>query len=276
MPRRGREWRQLRIGNFQGDEFVNWSNRLSRAFLGFGLACGLAMVCHGSQPDFSYSGDTGPGFWAEKSPACATTASSRQSPVNIGEVVVDRQLLPLDVLAGETSFTVKNPGYTVVASPRSAALLTLNGTTFQLLQFHFHTLSEHTLHGRHAVMELHAVFQDASSQLTVIAVMYRVGRENPFLATILRVGLPQKTTSPAVTVDGLNLANAFTDLSSYYTYPGSLTTPPCSENVTWFVLQQFAEMSASQLQRFRDVLGNDFRPLQNLNDRVILATRRGR
>ncbi len=253
------------------------SIRLYGASLAYALVCSLSTFGQASAPDFSYSGDTGPGFWAERSPACAATPSSRQSPVDIQEVIEDRRLLPLDVLANETLFTLKNPGYTVVATPRSAAILTLNGTSFNLLQFHFHTLSEHTVAGRHAAMELHAVFQDVNSQqLAVIGIMYRVGRSDPFLAKILNAGLPAKSTSPTVTVNALNLADAFTDLSTYYNYPGSLTTPPCSENVTWFVLKQFKQISPAQLQIFRDVLGNDFRPVQKLNERRVLATSRGR
>jgi carbonic anhydrase len=223
-------------------------------------------------PDFSYSGDTGPGFWGETSPACAASPSSRQSPVDIRDVVIDRQLQPLDVVAGDTSYSLKNPGYTLVATPKSPAILTLNGTTSHLLQFHFHTLSEHTIHSKHAVMELHAVFEDTNSRLNVIGVLFRVGHENPFLASILQAGLPRKSSAPAVTVHGLNLADAFTNLGEYYTYPGSLTTPPCSEIVTWFVLEHTAELSPEQLRCFRDVLGNDFRPLQSLHNRVILAT----
>ena len=87
-------------------------------------------------------------------------------------------------------------------------------------------------------MELHAVFKDASSNFAVIGVLYSIGRTSPFLAKILSAGLPEKTTSPAVTVTGLNLGTAFTDLSSYYTYPGSLNTPPCSDNVTWLVIER--------------------------------------
>jgi carbonic anhydrase len=121
-------------------------------------------------------------------------------------------------------------------------------------------------------MELHAVFQDENSNLAVIGVLYRIGRPNPFLAKILSGGLPQKTTSDPVTVSDLNLANAFTDLSSYYRYPGSLTTPPCSETVTWLVLKQQAELSASQYEEFRKVLGNNFRPVQATNGRVVRAT----
>lgn len=76
-------------------------------------------------------------------------------------------------------------------------------------------------------------------------------------------------------VDQLDIGDSFTNLSAYYNYPGSLTPPPCSENVNWFVLKQWAEMSQDQLDSFRKVLGNDFRPLQKRNGRVVKSTLRG-
>jgi carbonic anhydrase len=221
---------------------------------------------------FSYTGDTGPGFWDEINSECATTSTSRQSPIDIDKAAVDRSLTPLDTDLQGTSFTLTNPGYTLKATPATSGTLTLNGIRYTLLQFHFHTLSEHSMKGKHSVMELHAVFQDENSNLAVIGVLYRVGKANPFLAKILSAGLPEKTTSDPVTVSDLNLANAFTDLSSYYTYPGSLTTPPCSETVTWLVLKQQDQLSASQYEEFRKVLGNDFRPLQATNGRLVRAT----
>jgi carbonic anhydrase len=215
--------------------------RLNRIFLagilGHMLCCSLAMTAR-QKAAFSYSGDTGPGFWGEINPACAGSPTSRQSPIDIHDAEEDPRLIPLDVVLGETSFTLTNPGYTVLATPETAGILALNGTTFSLVQFHFHTLAEHTVNGRRAVMELHAVFKDASSNFAVIGVLYSIGRTSSFLAKILSAGLPEKTTSPAVTVTGLNLGTAFTDLSSYYTYPGSLNTPPCSDNVTWLVIER--------------------------------------
>ena len=255
------------------------SSRTSVAgIFGYMLCCSFTLAAQTSATSatFSYSGDTGPGFWGEIDSACASTPASRQSPIDIDNVEVDRSLTPLDTVLGETSYTLTNPGYTVVATPHRAGTLILNGIPFSLRQFHFHTLAEHTIGGRRSVMELHAVFDDASSNSAVIGVLYRIGRANPFLATILSAGLPQKTTSPPVTVTGLDLATAFTDVSSYYTYPGSLTTPPCSENVTWLLLRQPAELTVSQFQEFRKGLGNDFRPLQARNGRVVLASPRRR
>jgi carbonic anhydrase len=254
------------------------SNRLFLAgIIGSILCCTLTVSAQAPKSSeghtsFSYTGDTGPGFWDEINSACATTSTSRQSPIDINKVAVDRSLTSLDAELEGTTFTLTNPGYTIKATPATSGTLVLNGTTYTLLQFHFHTLSEHTVKGQHSVMELHAVFQDQNSNLAVIGVMYRIGKANPFLAKILSAGLPEKTTSDPVTVGDLNLANAFTSLSSYYTYPGSLTTPPCSETVTWLVLKQQAELSASQYEEFRKVLGNDFRPLQAPNGRVVRAT----
>lgn len=223
--------------------------------------------------NFSYSGDTGPGFWAEINPACGAAPFARQSPVDIRRVVEDPKLGPLDLMLNETSFTLENPGYTVRATPQVGGMLMLNRVFFNLLQFHFHTLTEHTVDGQYGAMELHAVFQDPNSKnFAVIGVLYKIGKANRFLARLLTAGLPVKSSSLPVTVESLNIGDAFTDTSSYYTYPGSLTIPPCSENVTWLVLKQPAQMSAAQYKAFHGVLGNDFRPIQELNGRLIRGT----
>jgi carbonic anhydrase len=242
------------------------------------LACGIPLsaqsplVPAASAPNFSYSGDTGPGFWKERSPGCAMTPRARQSPIDIRRVVEDPRLAPLDLIRSETSFTLSNPGYNITAIPEAGAKLVIDHVTYTLKEFHFHTLSEHTVRGRHGGLELHAVYQNGS-HVVAIGVLYRIGSPDPFLARLIAAGLPRKSTSPAVVVKRLDIEDAFTDTSSYYTYAGSLTTPPCSP-VTWIVLKKFAHVSPQQFQAFRGILGNDFRPLQGLNGRVIRATER--
>jgi len=225
--------------------------------------------------DFAYTGDKGPGFWGEISPACAPT-SVRQSPIDIDRVVMDAKLDPLRVISTETATVISNPGYTLVGRTDNRPTLELGRVTYTLVEFHFHALSEHTVQGQYGVMELHVVFADPSLQkLAVIGVLYKVGRSNRFLQKMLSAGLPETSTSAPVTVEGLNVGDAFTDTASYYNYPGSLTTPPCSETVNWFVLKRWAELSEDQFEAFRKILGNDFRPLQTRNVRVIKATPRG-
>jgi carbonic anhydrase len=189
---------------------------------------------------------------------------------------MDAKLEPLHVISTETTTVLTNPGYTVAGKMDILPTLDLEGVTYSLVEFHFHTLSEHTVQGQRGVMELHVVFADPSKQkLAVIGVIYKVGKPNQFLQKMLSAGLPEKTTSAPVMVEGLNVADAFTDLASYYNYPGSLTTPPCSETVNWFVLKRWAELSEEQFESFRKVLGNDFRPRQTRNGRVVKATPRG-
>jgi carbonic anhydrase len=152
--------------------------------------------------------------------------------------------------------------------------VTVDGVTYHLQQFHFHALSEHTIRGWRGVMELHAVFKDDLVNTTkiVVATLFKIGHENPFLAKLSAAGLPMKEGQTVDSTVKVNLAKGLTDTSAYYTYAGSLTTPPCSENVTWVVLKEPAEMSAAQLNAFDRILGNDFRPLQDRNGRVVRAT----
>ena len=128
-------------------------------------------------------------------------------------------------------FTLINNGHTIMATPKYGGTLTIDGDTYTLTQFHFHTLSEHAVEGKRGVMELHAVFIDSHNNYAVIGVLYKIGKPNRFLEKLIAAGLPKLTTSAPVTIDNLGLDDAFTDTSRYYTYPGSLTTPPCSETV---------------------------------------------
>lgn len=235
----------------------------------------------GHAAEFSYSGDNGPGFWAETPgwEACGgTAAAARQSPIDLTHPVVDHQLGSLPLQLKETSLALTNNGHTIEQEYEPGSSLTVNNVSYTLTQFHFHTLSEHTVHGRRGVMELHAVFQDPSSgQLAVVGMLYTLGRENAFLSELLANGLPEKSGDEVhVPSQLITLADALTDTSRYYTYAGSLTTPPCSETVTWFVLRQAGELSQEQLAAFQHILGNNFRPLQQLNNRVVRTTAPGR
>ena len=142
-------------------------------------------------------------------------------------------------------------------------------------QFHFHTLSEHAISGQRGVMELHAVFVDPAGKTAVVGKLFTIGQENAFLDQLTSAGLPRHTGDKVTSETEINLADGLTDTSEYYTYSGSLTTPPCTEGVTWFVLKDEAQMSETQFQAFENILGNDFRPLQSVNDREVHATARG-
>lgn len=245
----------------------------------------LAFAGNAGAADFDYSGDKGPAFWAEQDPAweaCAGAANGflQQSPINISGVEINRKLHELHLTLFETPINMFNDGHEIENECEPGSTLQFGGVTYFLAQFHFHTLSEHTVGGEHGVMELHAVFKDDlvnTNKIAVVGMIYKIGRANSFLQELIDAGLPEKSTSDHVHGNPINLADALTDTAAYYTYQGSLTTPPCSENVTWIVLKRQAQMSKEQFQAFRNILGNNFRPLQDRNDRRIEATaKRGR
>ncbi len=229
------------------------------------------------RPEFAYSGDNGPGFWGETPgwEACAGTGGTqRQSPIDIGHVVFDRHLGPLQLQLHETPLALTNNGHTIEEEYEPGSSLMVNGVEYGLSQFHFHSLSEHTVGDRHAAIELHAVFADpASNNKAVVGQLFVIGRANRFVAELLAHGLPTKSGEEVHDpTQMINVADALTKTSRYYTYPGSLTTPPCTETVTWFVLHEYAQLSSEQLDAFRHILGNNFRPLQKQNGRTILST----
>jgi carbonic anhydrase len=228
-------------------------------------------------PEFAYSGDNGPGFWGETQgwEACAgTSQSQRQSPIDIDLVVFDRRLGPLPLQLHETPLALTNNGHTIEEEYEPGSSLNVDNVPYGLSQFHFHTLSEHTVAGEQAALELHAVFADAASDnKAVVGQLFVVGKTNRFLAELLKHGLPTKSGDEVnVPSEMINVAGALTNTSRYYTYPGSLTTPPCTETVTWYVLRDYAQLSSEQLEAFRHILGNNFRPIQKKNMRTIRGT----
>jgi carbonic anhydrase len=230
-----------------------------------------------SAPEFAYSGDNGPGFWGGMPgwEACAgTSPAQRQSPIDLDQIVFDRHLGPLQLRLDETPLALTNNGHTIEEEYEPGSWLTVNGVVYGLSQFHFHTLSEHTVAGRHAAMELHAVFADpASDNKAVVGQLFVIGKTNRFVADLLTHGLPTRSGDEVnVPSQMINVAGALTNTSRYYTYPGSLTTPPCTQTVTWFVLHEYAQLSSEQFDAFRHILGNNFRPLQKRNGRAIRST----
>jgi carbonic anhydrase len=232
--------------------------------------------------EFSYTGDTGPAYWYELNKkewkACAGTAlDARQSPIDIVDVKVDRHLKPLAMEIFPTAIDIFNNGHTIEQHYEdTGSRIFFEGKEYGLLQFHFHTFSEHAVRGKRGDMELHAVFREpGGGDYLVIGLLFKVSYEsNSFIQVLIDAGLPLKNGDTTESDDEeINLADVLTSTSSYYTYQGSLTTPPCSEIVTWVVLQKPAKFTEEQYQVFRRILGNDFRPLQKLNDRVIRATK---
>jgi carbonic anhydrase len=165
---------------------------------------------------------------------------------------------------------VVNNGHTVKVVTAGKSYIEVDGKRFYLLQFHFHAPSEHTVNGKHYPFEAHFVHADQKGNLAVVAVLFKVGKKNPTLERILQYTPTEVGKKNYLTVK-VNPALLLPQEKDYYYYSGSLTTPPCSEGVRWFVMKTPMEMSKEQLQKFEEIFGvPNNRPVQPLNARKVL------
>jgi carbonic anhydrase len=141
----------------------------------------------------------------------------------------------------------------------------VGGVEYGLAQFHFHAPSEHELDGRHTALEVHFVHKTSDGKLGVVGILVdELGAENTALAPIF------KAMDKPGDVD-VDLADILPRKHAYYTYEGSLTTPPCSEGVHWMVLQERLHTSKSNVKRFTKLFPRNARPAQAINDRTVEA-----
>jgi carbonic anhydrase len=257
---------------------ISIGTRLGLAALTAALAATMAaaaLPATASEKEFAYAGDAGPGFWGELDDEwtkCSAPEGTRQSPIEITRATVDPALGRLELVTYPTAINLKNNGHTVQQTyENTGSQIHFEGVIYQLQQFHFHSIAEHRIGGRQAAMEMHAVYSNGASLLAV-GQIFELGEANPFLQKLIAAGLPAKkglTSAPSEVQ--INVADAWPNTRKYYTYPGSLTSPPCSETVTWVLFETPARMSAEQYEAFRSILGNNFRPLQPLKSRTVRA-----
>jgi len=149
----------------------------------------------------------------------------------------------------------------------------VEGKRYELVQFHFHKPSEEKINGKSAEMAAHLVHKNADGNLAVVAVLLKTGQSNKLMETLWK-NLPREkekeTEVQGVQVNATDLLPA--KRASYYTFTGSLTTPPCSEGVTWFVLKNPTSISNSEVARFAQLYPMNARPTQPLNGREIRTT----
>lgn len=222
---------------------------------------------------WSYTGKTGAGFWGElHSEFQACSLGQAQSPIDL-ESSVDSNFDSLQLDYQDTPLIVINNGRTIKVDYQPGSGLTIDGKIYELLQFHFHQPSEHLISGKAYNMQVHFVHQNKNTgDLLVLAVLMSQGKFNRDIDRILRkVSVNNDSLFPGsdFAINALNLLPE--NIEQYYRYQGSLTTPPCLENVTWLVLKQPVEISKLQRDRFFKIIGNNARPIQALNQRKILS-----
>lgn len=232
-------------------------------------------------PHWDYEAD-GPAKWSSlSSQFAACSAGQHQSPVDLGEAKPAKpeelrtnfQPAELRVVHHEHMSDVVNTGHTVQVNGDGGDTISVGNERYVLLQYHFHSPSEHRVHGRAFPAEMHLVHKAADGRLAVIGVLFEEGADNHALDPIL-ANLParqgEETHLAHLTVDADDLLPAS---RQSWRYDGSLTTPPCSEGVTWIVMKEPVHISAAQLARLRSVLKPNNRPVQPLHGRSVVVER---
>lgn len=218
-------------------------------------------------PLWDYSGNVSPEHWGDLSPEFQLCRiGQQQTPIDLAEatateteaIAIHYQSMPL---------SITNTTRTIQVNAAPGNLLTFRDETFQLLQFHFHHPSEHRLRGQPLDLEMHLVHRSATGKLAVIGVFIAAGAFNALLQPIWEQMPNQPGTVEAKAM--INVAQLLPNDRQFYEYRGSLTTPPCSENVLWFVMTQPIELSAAQIQQFAALFPANARPLQVRGDRSI-------
>jgi len=165
-----------------------------------------------------------------------------------------------------------NNGHTIQQNVSPGSYLTITGrdVRYELMQFHFHSPSEHKIDGRSFAMELHFVHASEEGALAVVGVMIEEGDEHPVLDKLWS-WMPENPGETSEQPIGIEETNLLPPTREYFAYSGSLTTPPCSEGIAWIVLKNPIEASAEQIARFKERVGPATnRPVQPRNARLIL------
>lgn len=224
----------------------------------------------GHKAHWGYTGHEAPAHWGELDNAyklCKT--GKQQSPINITNAVSGN----LDELAINYTADAKdiiNNGHTIQININDGSTLTLDGKVYTLKQFHFHTPSENNIMGKEFALETHFVHATKDGKLAVIGVMFKEGDENAELAKIWSQLPKNEGKSQAISFNVDEINQLLPKDQSYYHFMGSLTTPPCSENVKWYVMKQPLSISKAQKETFFNLYGHsNNRPLQAINGRTI-------
>ena len=223
-----------------------------------------------SHAHWGYDANIAPDRWGLLDPAYSVcSVGKKQSPVDL--VNAEQRPLPEIEFDYKTSaINIVNSGHSIQINVDPGSSIAVERVRYQLVQFHFHHRSEHTIAGQQQPMELHFVHSNNKDELAVVGVFLIEGQANAALAPVWQ-NLPEQPT-PEKTLPGtVDLDALLPQRRTTWRYSGSLTTPPCSEGVSWFVMTDGVEVSAEQIAKFSAIYPNNFRPVQPLNGRKLVC-----
>lgn len=219
-----------------------------------------------SMVHWGYEGEAAPLHWGELSGDFIQCAEGHfQSPIDIESYQAEAHPGSiLDFKYHPSPVDIVNNGHTVQANLEAENILLANDQPYSLRQIHFHEPSEHHIDGVIFPMEMHLVHSDSTGKLAVVGILIKEGRENEVLSTLWEAlpKQPEEHIHPRTSCDILHL---LPEEKRVYHYSGSLTTPPCTEGVEWFVMEQPITLSKAQINKFRKLYHNNNRPVQEQN-----------
>ena len=223
-------------------------------------------------PHWTYEGEEGPAHWGELDERFSLCETGKaQSPIDI-LAPASANLKDIQFSYQPSALTIKNNGHTVQVDYAAGSSITVDGTQYDLKQFHFHHPSEHTLAGVSYPMEVHFVHADADGNLAVVGALIAEGTEDNAAFAPVFENMPLQMADPQ-TMDSVmvSAADMLPADHTYFGYGGSLTTPPCSEGVKWMLLTTPITLSVEQIEKFASAFELDARPTQPLNGRDVTA-----
>jgi len=220
---------------------------------------------------WSYEGAGGPATWGTLKPEFALCArGERQSPIDIrGGLPVDLEPVRFDYRP--SAFAVVDNGHTVQVNVPPGNAIEVGGRRYDLVQFHFHRPSEERIDGRQFEMSLHLVHKDGTGRLAVVAVLFGRGPAHPAVQTVWN-NLPLERHEEVAARAQIDPVHLLPEDRRYFTYMGSLTTPPCSEGVQWVVMRTPVTLTPEQIELFARIYPMNARPLQSAAGRRILQS----
>lgn len=229
---------------------------------------------------WGYEADDGPEKWASMSSEWSLCGEGReQSPIDLADpaptelpaVKIDTPSdQEVEVLNQKGVIDALDNGHTIQINTKSAEKMTVGDKAYALAQFHFHAPSEHTVDGRHFPMEMHFVHRAEDGALAVVGVLIEEGTENPSLAPLWEQLTRAPGTQATVRIPPEFAEHLFSgEATGAYHYRGSLTTPPCSEGVSWYIRRTPTQLSKDQIAAFTAEYNHNNRPVQALGDRTL-------
>ncbi|XP_010510674.1 PREDICTED: alpha carbonic anhydrase 2-like [Camelina sativa] len=233
--------------------------------------------------EFSYerNKENGPEKWGKLKPEWKLCGKGElQSPIDLMNkrvrLVTDFEKLTKDYKP--CNATLINRGHDMMLrfeeEEEGPGSFKINGTEYKLLQLHWHSPSEHTINGRRFALELHLVHENINGSLAVVTVLYKIGRPDSFLESLeKKLSVITDQNEAEKNVEMIDPRNIQIGSRKFYRYLGSLTTPPCTQNVIWTVVKKVRTVTKSQVKLLRVAVHDNYdtnaRPVQPINKRVV-------